>query len=605
MKAIAYFRVSSKQQEEKESIDLQKNTLDDFLKNNDYELVDNFDDDGISGESVNSRPGFQKALQRIEKGDVDIFLVYMIDRIGRFSSRKDRNRVVELLEDTKTSVHEFEDNIIYHWDNEKEINDLEGELNNSRLENVRRGKRISKGHKRKRLKGGPPPGRLPYGVDFNKKEWKFIKIKKEIDTLKAIFEKLAAGWGLGRVRDYLNNDPDRFPKRPKMYKNKPVTRWSAEHIRTLVLNDFYFTGKISQTEASIEKGLPPADTGLKLFDEDVVKVARREMRNRRARFIDPAVKNRQRTHSQQEQTVFTDALLHGIARCGFCGWHLGMQSIGKKSDKYRYLYYVCRGRGKGKCNFRNVPTTNLDKAVWKQFVQTLSNPVLMEKMILEQNFIVDKKLDEKRTERDKAKAEFDKITAAIERTKKQYQWGHYDSDNEYKQEVANLDRIQNATLERLNNLNRIINQPKDVRESVKKATQFVADQVIVCWCLERMQNLIQRSNELVESVNNEVAGDSEAEQQQKTYRQLQVYKMKIDVSKGIKKILSKLRQTRKGLSSEDRENQDILLLTYQQKRSILQRFVDHSDDKSIRVFDAKTFDINLYVGLDLFNNLGN
>jgi hypothetical protein len=406
------------------------------------------------------------------------------------------------------------------------------------------------------------------------------------------------------VRDYLNNDPDRFPKRVKMYKGKPVKHWSAEHIRTLVLNDFYFTGKITPTKASIEKGLPPADTGLKLFDEEVVKLARREMRNRRVRFIDPALKDRKRTHCQQEQTIFTDALLHGIARCGFCGWHLGIQSIGKKSDRYHYLYYVCRGRYKGKCNFRNVRTNNLDKAIWKQFVQTMSDPVLMEKMILEQNFIVDKRLDEKRTERDKAKSEFDKITSAIERTKKQYQWGHYDSDNEYKREIDNLERIQNATLERLHNLNRIINQPKDVRESVKKATQFVADQVFVCWCLDRVQNLIQRSNQLVGSVNNEVAGDSDADQQQKIYKQLQAYEMKTDVSKGIKRILSKLSQARKGLSSKDRENQDILLLTYQQKRSILQRFIDHSDDKSIRVFDAKTFDINLYVGLDLFDNLG-
>jgi DNA invertase Pin-like site-specific DNA recombinase len=128
-----------------------------------------FQDDGISGESIDSRPGFQKALEEIEKGNVGVLLVYMIDRIGRFSSRRDRNLVVELLENTRTNVHSSYEGL-FRWDNEKELNDLEGELNDSRLENVKRGKRIAEGHTSKRLKGRFSGGQVPYGIRWDKEE---------------------------------------------------------------------------------------------------------------------------------------------------------------------------------------------------------------------------------------------------------------------------------------------------------------------------------------------------------------------------------------------------------------------------------------------------
>jgi DNA invertase Pin-like site-specific DNA recombinase len=92
-KAICYYRVSSKQQAEKQSIDLQKHSLKEFAEEKSYDIIDGFKDDGISGESIKSRPDFQKTLETIKEGWVDVLLVYMIDRIGRFASRKDRNSV--------------------------------------------------------------------------------------------------------------------------------------------------------------------------------------------------------------------------------------------------------------------------------------------------------------------------------------------------------------------------------------------------------------------------------------------------------------------------------------------------------------------------------
>ena len=268
-KAIAYYRVSSSYQAENQSIDLQKNRIVKFVKeNSEYEIVGERQDDGISGETIKSRPGFQEVLAQIKTGKIDVLLVYMIDRIGRFSSRKDRNYVIELLEESKTSVHSPYHGL-FRYDNEKEFNELEGHLNDSRADNLWRAIRISEGHQAKRLKGRFSGGTTPYGIgwdkdkDKDKGEW--YEVPAEVETLKFIFQKLSSGWGLARVRDYLNENPDDYPKRARLYKGKPSKLWNEAGIHYIVKNDFYFTGVIPLTKAAKDKGVESMDTGHKTF----------------------------------------------------------------------------------------------------------------------------------------------------------------------------------------------------------------------------------------------------------------------------------------------------------------------------------------------------
>jgi DNA invertase Pin-like site-specific DNA recombinase len=600
-RAVAYYRVSTPQQAEKESIDLQKFTHQDFFKDKEYELVAEFEDDGISGESIDKRPGFRKALARLRKRDIDVLVVYMVDRIGRFKRRRDRNKVIELLEESQTHVHASEEDVIFHWNKEKEINDLEYELNDSRRENVRRGRRIHKGHAAKRLKGGFSGGQLPYGIAFDHKQSTFSEVPAEVETLKTIFEKLKGGWGLQRVRDYLNENLEIYPKRKRKYNGKLVTDWSAENIRAMVLSDFYFTGIVDRTPKSILKGIPPVTTDIKLFDEAVVKAARFEMSVRRIRGIDRKLANRQRIHSQQDKTVFTDALLHGIVRCGHCGWRLGIQRVRK--GPYDYLYYVCRGRNKGKCSLKNIRAGVLNLNVWEQFVSTLDDPEKLEQMILDQNFIIDERMEQKRAEYAKAQNDFKKISGVIERVKNLYKWEDISKDK-YKEDLKNYGRLLNEAQDRANNLKQIINQPKAVQQSVKKATRYVADQLMAIWILGKLGKTLQSVKELVASTEDIAPGDSEQMKTEKAYFKLKAMKLQLKAYEIADKVMDELRQTRKTPSTEERKNLDIKLLTYQQKRLMLQMFIDTSPDKSIRVFDAQNFDLNLYIRSNLFNDFG-
>ena len=453
-RAIAYYRVSSRAQQEKQSIVMQRSrrVKDVARLDEEYEWTE-LEDDGISGEAIDSRPGFQKTLELIETGEIDLLWVYMVDRIGRFKSRKDRNQVIELLEESKTNVFSPYDGPFHH-DSEERMNDLEKLLNDSRADNKRRGVRVHEGHEEARKAGRPSGGKIPYGLYYTKERGYWFG-EKERDTVKLILEKLIAGWGLQRVADFLNLHPQDYPKRIRKYKGKPVSKWSSACVRDIVLNDFYFTGII---EPRKEKKNLPVNTGIKLFDREGVEIARREMRLRRNRGDSP-----------QHEPVF--ALLHGIARCGICGWKLGLQIQGKNG--HVNWYYLCRGRNKRRCSFRSIPGRTLEREVMSRLVGTLEDPEKMKEAILRGEFLVDKDQESQKALLKKAENDLAVLLEAQERLKKQFTWGDL-AEGEYREEMQTIGAKKSQMEEVIEKYREALERPIEVEQAVRFATQYLA-----------------------------------------------------------------------------------------------------------------------------------
>jgi len=79
MKKVAlYVRVSMADQ----NIETQKMALEDYCKRMNYEITDNYQDNGFSGKNDN-RPNFERLLADVRANKVDCVLVYKLDRIGR------------------------------------------------------------------------------------------------------------------------------------------------------------------------------------------------------------------------------------------------------------------------------------------------------------------------------------------------------------------------------------------------------------------------------------------------------------------------------------------------------------------------------------------
>ena len=67
---------------ESSSISTQKEILTEYANNNNWNIYQIYVDDGYSGGNFN-RPGFNKLIEDIEKGNIDILITKDLSRLGR------------------------------------------------------------------------------------------------------------------------------------------------------------------------------------------------------------------------------------------------------------------------------------------------------------------------------------------------------------------------------------------------------------------------------------------------------------------------------------------------------------------------------------------
>ena len=580
-KAICYYRVSSEQQAMKQSINMQKLRLKKFADEKGYEIVAEFEDEAISGESIELRPGFKETLATIEEGGVDVLLVFMIDRIGRFAVRKDRNRVIELLESSHTNV-DSPYHGLFRWDNEKELNDLEGALNESRLDNKMRAIRISEGHLAVREDGGFSGGRVPYGLRYNKKNKEFSEHPKEVATLKVIFSKLRSGWGIWRTAEFLSQNLKKYPL-PKMKRTyrkdhplrgikrgdpKPADAWNAATVRSFAHRDFYFTGIIEPSPAAAKKGQPPVDTKKRLITEEEVKAAREEMRIRRW------------TTKRGKDAIKTDMLFLGHVRCAYCGWKLGPSYADYKNGKPNRIYYRCRGINSRRltgCKFKNVRAKVLDGLLWNAFIKLVENPEKLEKRILKEEFIVDKNRADLEAMKDQATAILEDCQNKHKRLNRLFVDGRMQHE-QYSELFEDIDIRRQEAEEQLEKANAALRRPRDIKNAVKRATEILAEQM----------NLLSTVHQIGEAWDKAAGFANLKNWPNKLWAMNEAIKLcdsLLEILDGLKDEVT--------ITQEDFENKDISQLIYQQKRIIFQQYLD--PERGIEAWSKDRFEIHLSI----------
>ena len=99
--AIGYIRVSTEQQaNEGVSLEAQKAKIAAWCVTNGYELVNVFVDAGISGKSMDKRPGLQDAMKSLKKGMA--LVSYSLSRLAR--SSKDALSIGETVAKRKADM---------------------------------------------------------------------------------------------------------------------------------------------------------------------------------------------------------------------------------------------------------------------------------------------------------------------------------------------------------------------------------------------------------------------------------------------------------------------------------------------------------------------
>ena len=97
MQTAIYVRVSTEEQaNEGFSINAQKDKLTKYAEINDWNIVDYYIDDGISGKNLTERPEVNRLINDVKAKKITNVLVYKLDRLTR--SVKDLIYLIELFD---------------------------------------------------------------------------------------------------------------------------------------------------------------------------------------------------------------------------------------------------------------------------------------------------------------------------------------------------------------------------------------------------------------------------------------------------------------------------------------------------------------------------
>jgi site-specific DNA recombinase len=200
MKVIGYVRVSSVTQRKKNnSIPLQKKKIEEYCKLNDYELLEIYEDDGISGMSIDKRLGYRNMLQYLKDNNVDGMVVWSLSRLGR--RMKDVVELMDYLNNNEINFFSIKENLSNSDKVGSLIMNILSSVNEFEVEMIRQ--RI-KDVKRNKKENGEVYGRLMYG--YNNQNGKLIVNEEERKTIKRIKNLRSRKWSWRRISNKLNED---------------------------------------------------------------------------------------------------------------------------------------------------------------------------------------------------------------------------------------------------------------------------------------------------------------------------------------------------------------------------------------------------------------
>ena len=213
-KVIGYCRVSTTIQMEKDnSIKNQKEQILDYCKRFDYELVDVYVDEGISGLKHN-RDGLNELLNIVKKGNIDGVVVYSLSRLGR--KLTDVIGWIELLSKKNIDFISIKENFNVNEIYGKLMLNILGSLNEFEVNVL--GERIKDVKQYKKSKNEVYCGDILFGM--YKRNGKLVKNNYELKTLKLIKnlrEKQSLSYN--KISEYLNDKGILSKNKCKWYSN--------------------------------------------------------------------------------------------------------------------------------------------------------------------------------------------------------------------------------------------------------------------------------------------------------------------------------------------------------------------------------------------------
>ena len=238
-RVAAYCRVSTDNEGQMSSLELQMAAFRTQIElRPDWELVDIYSDEGISGTRVEKRPEFQRMIRDCEAGKIDYIITKSISRFARNTLeclqhiRYLQSLGVQLLFekeniDTGTAFSEMLLTILAAFAQEE---------SRSLSENAKWGIR-------KRFEAGIPKRTYIFGYTYDE-QGNYVIVPEQAETVRYIFDLYETGrYSMHQIAQKLMAE-----KRPSAY----VNNWDASHVHCILTNEKYVGDLLMQKKYTVD-----------------------------------------------------------------------------------------------------------------------------------------------------------------------------------------------------------------------------------------------------------------------------------------------------------------------------------------------------------------
>lgn len=392
-----YIRLSKEDEEkekysESESIGNQRALLMQYIKENKLNFIAEYVDDGISGTSFD-RPGFNKMIEDIENGKINMVITKDLSRLGRNYVQSgyytetyfpEHNvRYIAILDNIDTAIDSANNDIAPF---KSILNEMYAKDTSKKINSVLQSKR----------KQGEYLGTAPYGYKKDpENKYHLIVDEEAAKVVKLIFEKYLEGYGTMQIADYLSEQkipiPSDYNKKKRGTKSITYGLWAQSTVRFILSNEIY-TGTVIQGKR--KKLSFKSKKFIDVPEEDWVRVP--NMHEAIVSVEDYERAKRIIESTKGSRVVENDYLFKGLLRCYDCKGYIGIRS----PDKNGNIYGRCQRYGRyGKfdvCSPHNFNYQVFEESmilVLKEICKEYSNKKRLEEIAKRSKSKEDKELD--------------------------------------------------------------------------------------------------------------------------------------------------------------------------------------------------------------------
>ena len=398
-----YLRVSTEDQaREGFSLPEQKERLETFCKFKGYEIVDYYEDAGISAKTGNYRPEFERLKEDIKSKRINTIIALKLDRITR--SIFDWEKLMTFLDENDAYIDCANDEVNTTNANGKMISRLLMSVSQNEIERTSERTKIGLAGA---IKQGHLPSQAPLGYKHENK--KLVIDYSTKDVVVRIFELYYNGNSYQTISNILNEE-----------QVLGKTNWRDSTITAILENEVYkgdfVHGKRTKHPTYYENVVEPIVS--KEMWEDC--------------------QTQKKKNSRAYQRTLTYLFLQKI-RCPRCNNLMGGKATKKKNENVYYYYY---------CNDCKL---NLKENVIEEYFENFINEIVEYDSVVNQFFLpmIKQKFDEPKELLEK---ELDKQNAKLDRIRKAYISGAFDLE-EYKAEKKIVDEAISKIQSELNTTN--------------------------------------------------------------------------------------------------------------------------------------------------------